>query len=288
MTTQTNSVDAVLAQYEKNTKKATSGNNNSASNEERLKKYFTTVLPKGEKSGEKRIRIIETLDGSSPFKEAYFHEVKVGEDYLKLYDPRQDNKRSPLHEVYLALNGSDDPANKELAKDYYAKKFYIVKVIDRDNEQDGPKFWRFKHNGKNEGIFDKILPIIRNKGNIMSSTDGRDLTLALTLSKNPKNGKEYTTITSIIPEDKSPLHQDNEIAQSWINDPTIWEDVYAKKSEDYLDIVAKGEIPKWDNDLKKFISTSQSTEEVTLSSTPIANSLLDPQADEKQSDDLPF
>jgi hypothetical protein len=281
-------VDAILAQYEKNTKKTTSGNNNSTSNEDRLKKYFTTVLPKGEKSGEKRIRIIEMIDGSNPFKEGYFHEVKVGDDYLKLYDPRQEGKRSPLNEVYQALNSSSDPTDKELAKDYYAKKFYIVKVIDRDNEQDGPKFWRFKHNGKNEGILDKIVPIIRNKGNIMSATDGRDLTLALTLSKNPKNGKEYTTITSIIPEDKSPLHEDATIAKEWINDPLTWEDVYSKKPEDYLEIVAKGEIPKWDNELKKYISTSQNSEEINLSQKPIANSLLDPQAEEKQSDDLPF
>jgi hypothetical protein len=287
MTTEEVSVLAVLSQYDKNTKKATSGNNN-VSNEERLKKYFTTVLPKGVKSGEKRIRIIEMVDGSSPFKEANFHEVKVGDDYLKLYDPRQDGKRSPLHEVYLGLNNSGDEADKELAKDYYAKRFYIVKVIDRDNEQDGPKFWRFKHNGKNEGIFDKILPIIRNKGNIMSSTDGRDLTLALTLSKNPKNGKEYTTITSIIPEDKSPLHEDRTIADSWINDTTVWTDVYSKKPEDYLDIVAKGEVPRWDMDAKKFVSTSQFSEEMTIAKPLITNSLLDPQADNVPDDELPF
>lgn len=282
------SVLAILAQYEKNTKKTTSGSNNSTSNEDRLKKYFTTVLPKDKKSGEKRIRIIEMIDGSNPFKEALFHEVKVGDDYLKLYDPRQDGKRSPLNEVYLALNGSNDPTDKELAKDYYAKKFYIVKVIDRDNEQDGPKFWRFKHNGKNEGILDKIVPIIKNKGNIMSATDGRDLTLALTLSKNPKTGKEYTTITSIIPEDKSPLHEDASIAKEWMNDPLTWEDVYSKKPEDYLEIVAKGEIPKWDNELKKYISTSQNSEEINLSQKPIVNSLLDPQSEEVQSEDLPF
>jgi hypothetical protein len=287
MTTEEVSVLAVLSQYDKNTKKATSGNNN-VSNEERLKKYFTTVLPKGVKSGEKRIRIIEMVDGTSPFKEAYFHEVKVGDDYLKLYDPRQEGKRSPLHEVYLGLNSSSDEADKELAKDYYAKRFYIVKVIDRDNEQDGPKFWRFKHNGKNEGIFDKILPIIRNKGNIMSSTDGRDLTLALTLSKNPKNGKEYTTITSIIPEDKSPLHEDRTIADSWINDVTVWSDVYSKKPEEYLDIVAKGEVPRWDMDAKKFVSTSQLSEEMTLAKPPITNSLLDPQADNEPDEQLPF
>ena len=37
--------DSVLAQYEKN-KQAASGNNNRVSQEDRLKKYFTTLLPK--------------------------------------------------------------------------------------------------------------------------------------------------------------------------------------------------------------------------------------------------
>ena len=42
----------------------------------------------------------------------------------------------------------------------------MVKLIDRDNEQDGVKFWRFKHNTKSEGVLDKIFPIFKNKGDI--------------------------------------------------------------------------------------------------------------------------
>ena len=78
--------DAVLAQYEKN-KNATSGNSNRVSQEDRMKKYFTTVLPKGSKGEERRIRILPTSDGSSPFKEVYFHEVQVdgnGLNYMTL------------------------------------------------------------------------------------------------------------------------------------------------------------------------------------------------------------
>jgi len=55
-----------------------------------------------------------------------------------------------------------------------------------------------------------------------------------------------------------------------------------------LDIVAKGEVPRWDMDAKKFVSTSQLSEEMTLAKPPITNSLLDPQADETASEDLPF
>ena len=86
------SFEAVLAQYEKN-KQAAGGNSNKVSQEDRLKKYFTTLLPKGARSGEKRIRILPTSDGSSPFVEVYFHEVQVDGNWVKLYDPKQEGKR---------------------------------------------------------------------------------------------------------------------------------------------------------------------------------------------------
>lgn len=245
-------LNSVLAQYQKNT----ASGNARISEEERMKKYFTTVLPKGVKSQEKRIRILPTQDGSSPFVEKYFHEINVNGTSLKLYDPAQDGLRSPLNEVYKGLKSTGDPADDELAKNYRSRKFYIVKVIDRDNEQDGPKFWRFKHNAKKEGIFDKIFPIYRNKGDIANPDTGRDLILSLTSTKS-NNGKDYTTINSIFPEDSTPLHTDKETASSWINDETTWKDVYSIKGEDYLEIIAKGETPKWDNDLKKFVSSSE-------------------------------
>ena len=43
-----NSIDAILSQYEKNTQPAASGNR--MSDEDRLKRYFTTVLAKGQNS----------------------------------------------------------------------------------------------------------------------------------------------------------------------------------------------------------------------------------------------
>ena len=66
------SFDAVLAQYEKN--KNATGGNNKVSQEDRMKRYFTTVLPKGSKGEERRIRILPTKDGSSPFVEVKFQD----------------------------------------------------------------------------------------------------------------------------------------------------------------------------------------------------------------------
>ena len=276
--------DAVLAQYEKN-KQSASGIGK-VSQEDRMKKYFTTVLPKGSPGEERRIRILPTKDGSSPFVEVKFHEVQVDGKWVKLYDPSQEGKRSPLNEVKEGLEMTGVESDKELSKNYRSKKFYIVKVIDRDHEQDGPKFWRFKHNSKGDGILDKIVPIWRNKGNLTDPIEGRDLILSLSLTK-AGTGKEYTAINSIIPEDKTPLSADSAVAQKWMDDELVWSDVYAKKSEDYLEMVAKGETPRWDVETKKWVSNSTSDE--TITSTPKTKSpVVDPQEDDEVDGELPF
>jgi hypothetical protein len=290
--------DAVLAQYEKN-KQAAGGNVSKVSQEDRLKKYFTTVLPKGVRNGQKRIRIVPMTDGTSPFVEKYFHEVQVDGNWMKLYDPKQEGLRSPLNEVREALYMTGLESDKILARQYTSRKFYIVKVIDRENEQDGVKFWRFKHNSKNEGVMDKIMALVMNKIDIFDVNSGRDLIITLGLTK-AGNGREYTSITSIFPADPSPLHSDPTTSDSWINDELTWADVYSKKPEEYLEMVARGEVPKWDSENKKWTSNSQ--EEDTLmappsspapsvsvpQSQPVQQVVVDPQAEEEADDDLPF
>jgi len=285
-------LESVLAQYEKN-KQAASSNSNRVSQEDRMKKYFTTVLPKGSRSGEKRIRILPSKNGGSPFTEVYFHEVQVDGNWVKLYDPKQEGKRSPLNEVYEGLMMTGVESDKVLARQYRSRKFYIVKVIDRENEQDGVKFWRFKHNSKSEGVLDKIFPLFKNKGDITDPEKGRDLIINLNLSK-AGNGKEYTTITSIIPEDQGQLHTDPETLKLWLDDELTWSDVYSKKPEDYLEMIAKGETPKWDSSTSKWISNSSEEGEFmtppnTQSQKPTTTvSDYDPQEESESDDDLPF
>jgi len=276
--------DAVLAQYEKN-KNATSGNNNKVSQEDRMKKYFTTVLPKGSKGEERRIRILPTKDGSSPFVEVKFHEVQVDGKWVKLYDPAQEGKRSPLNEVYEGLMMSGVDSDKELARNYRSRKFYIVKVIDRDHEADGVKFWRFKHNHKGDGVIDKIFPIFRNKGDVTNPENGRDLILSLTLTK-AGTGKEYTVINSVLNDDASPLHTDADVAKTWLDDELTWSDVYSRKSEDYLEMVARGEVPRWDTASSKWVSNL--TTEETIGAPKTSTPVVDPQDDADVDGDLPF
>ena len=279
----TNSLDAVLAQYEK--AQQTGNFTPKMSQEDRMKRYFAAILGDNEKQGQKRLRILPTTDGSSPFKEAMFHEMLIDGKYIKLYDPAMDNERSPLNEVYEELLIEGD---KKLASEYKSRKFYIVKVIDRDNEQDGPKFWRFKHNYKNEGILDKIIPIWRNKGDVTDSEKGRDLILELAKAKTPK-GKEYTVIQTIMYDDPAPLHEDEETKKSWANDELTWRDVYSKKPVEYLEAIARGETPKWNTELGKYTyGDSTESEESFGGSKAKTEVYADPQVNDEIDEDLPF
>lgn len=281
--------ESILAQNEQMKQKATSGNK--ISEEDRMKKYFTTVLPKGVKSAEKRIRILPTVDGTTPFIEVKFHEIQVGDKWLKLYDPLQEGKRSPLNEIYEELQSTGLEADKTLSYQYRSRKFFIVKVIDRDNEADGVKFWRFKHNSKGEGVYDKIYSIFKTKGDITDINEGRDLILSLNLTKSG-NGKEYTNIVSVIHEDKSPLHTDIKKAEEWVNEPLTWNDVYSKKPLEYLEMVASGDVPRWDSITGKYVSTLTNEENVgetvKTQTTVSNNNVVDAQEGDEPEEDLPF
>lgn len=280
-------LDSVLAQYEKSQQSGTSGGNK-MSMDERMKKYFAAILPQGQNSAQKRIRILPTKDGGSPFVEAWFHEIQVGGQWNKIYDPaKNDNERSPLSEVYEELISTGKESDKELAKQYKSRKFYIVKVIDRDKPEEGVKFWRFKHNYKNEGVLDKIIPIWRAKGDITDPEKGRDLIIELTKAKTPK-GKDYTIIQTVMYDDPSQVHEDKSIMDSWVNDELTWRDVYSKKPEDYLEAIARGETPRWDSDAGKYVYGDSSTGEMSMGGGKSASSYSDPQFNAEPDEDMPF
>ena len=279
----TNPLDAILAQYEQSQKSSSSSSK--MSQDERMKKYFAALLKDNEKQGQKRLRILPTNDGSSPFKEVWFHEIQVDGKWQKFYDPgKNDNERSPLSEVHEELMATGREADKELAKQYKPRKFYIVKLIDRDNEKDGVKFWRFKHNYKNEGILDKLIPIFRAKGDVTDPTKGRDIILEMTKAKTPK-GATYTVIQTIMYDDPAPIHTDKETSDSWVNDELTWADVYSKKPVEYLEASAKGETPKWDSDKGGYVYGNSESSEVVIGSK---SKNQDPQEDWEADGDLPF
>ena len=288
----TNTMDAVLAQYEQ-TQKSSSSSSSKMSQDDRMKKYFAAILSDKEKQGQKRIRILPTADGSSPFKEVWFHEVQVDGKWIKLYDPgKNDNERSPLNEVFEDLMSTGKEADKKLAGNYRSRMFYIVKVIDRDAEDDGVKFWRFKHNYKKEGILDKIIPIWRAKGDVTDPQKGRDLILELTKSKT-NSGSYYTVIQAVMYDDPQPISDNEDTLKSWVEDELTWADVYSKKPVEYLEAIARGETPRWDSDAGKYAYSDSTVDETVIggkskSSSGKVEKTPDPQAESAPDEDMPF
>jgi hypothetical protein len=258
-------LDAILSQYEKNSEPVKSGKN--ISNEDRLKKYFSEKLPKGVKTQTKTFRILPNKDGSSPFTEVYYHEKLVNGKWEKIYcNHLNDGEHCPLCEAKDALYEDGSEKAKKLAKDFIPRKFYVVKGIDRENEDHGVKFWRFKHKYTGDGIMDKIIPLFKLKGDISDPREGRDI--IITTGRNDKN---FSVVNSIMADDVAILTKDKEKANDWFGNEETHRDVYSKKPLEYLEIVATNKTPIWDSEQKKFVAEEDKEEKETASLTEEIN-----------------
>jgi hypothetical protein len=243
-----------------------------------LTKYFTIALDKGITRGEKIFRMLPPKNpDQSPFIEVYFHVVEVGGKQRKLYDPgKNEGKPSPLNEIYNELKGDPDPAVKKQAAKYRPRLYYIIKGIERGKEQEGVKFWRFPHESKGTGVFDMLTTIFKKFGDVTDPVTGTDLLINLTKVKDQR-GKEYTAITSILPNGVSPLSASQELVEQWLADPMTWENVYKKYDHEYLLIIAEGGIPMWSEHDNKWVpkpetddTPSTSTQETITDALPTA------------------
>lgn len=279
-----NILDSIRAQYEQNKQGQQSFDNGTD-----FSKYFAVRLEEGEDSGESTIRLMPTKDGASPFEEGHWHSIQVGGKWRKLYCRKHnDGEHCPLCEIEAELKATGSEEDKKISKQFKAKKFYIVKVIDRANEQDGVKFWRFPHNWKGEGALDKMIPIFTKKGDITLPREGRDLVLIL-----GRDDKKYTKITSIMSEDVSLLTEDATKAKAWMSDTTTWKDIYKAQPVEYLEIIANGDTPVWDKGLQKFVAKGEEGEvefsyNKTETKTEEVTSEAETTTSKNNDDELPF
>ena len=243
---------AMLSQYENN------ANSFSKPAEEKFNKknYFGAFLEAGEKTATKLVRILPTKDGSTPFVEVWGHKAQVEGEY-KTFACLQHEKGQdcPFCEARTALLATGNENDKELAKKYSARKMYVVKVIDRNNEDHGVKFWRFNHDFRKTGVWDKIYGIIKtiNK-DITDVNTGRDLSIMIARDQNGN-----PVVQSITPLDASPLSEDATLSAQWTSDARTWESVYSVKPYDYLEIIVKGGVPTYSKDAKKYVDKNSLT-----------------------------
>jgi len=302
MSNEKSALEAMLAQYEKNNAPRYEKKSEKVYD---LKNYFNTFIKDGINSATKEIRILPSQDGS-PFVEVHGHKVQIeGEWKTFACLKHQKGEACPFCEAREELLATGKESDKELAKKYNARKMYVVKVIDRENEEWGVKFWRFNHDYRKEGIFDKIhglLTALKTNKDITNATSGRDLAISI-----QRNQNKIPVVTSISALDATPLSEDAELAEKWLSDTRTWEDVYSVRTYDYLEIIVKGGVPVWDKDEKKFVdkealkseSNSTQEEEITMGIDNVkanlqAATITEPKATETsvttedEEDDLPF
>jgi hypothetical protein len=166
-------------------------------------------------------------------------------------------KKEDMDKEQLAIKESNDKIYKE-SLDWQAKRFYIVRGIDKGAEKDGVKFWRFKHNFKQQGVLDKLGPAVTDfmEANGVDFTDpksGTDLKITVVDADLPGRNRTYRDVSSIYPLGKSPLHADPIVVKEWLGDDTTWRDVFKLstppnvEADEYLEMIAMGQSPYWDD-----------------------------------------
>lgn len=267
------SIDAIDAQY-RNSQNKHNDVQNKFNFDPTL--YLDTQLKDGENEKVLRVRILPVSStDSNIFMELRTHSLKVPTEIAKsgfktfvclndTHIEEKDSKGCPLcekaQELFDKANKLRSEGKEEESKTIFkqacsfkSKKTYIVRVIDRAKESEGPKFWRFNENSQGAGVYDKLINIYNarkepkpNGGiyNIFDLVDGKDLVLTIkrTFTKNGESTNK-TSINIVDATFPTPLSTDIEQANKWINDGKKWTDAYSIRHSDYLSIVADGKIP---------------------------------------------
>lgn len=251
-----------------------------------LKKYYNIIT-----EGEHVFRLLPPLEGQgTPFVETYFHHLKVNGKWTKLYCPsKNDGNTCPLCQAEEALKSTGDQDDFTLSRTYQASLFYIVKGIDRNKPDDGVKFWRFKHNYKQQGIFDKIMPVFARKGEIFDPISGRDLLITAS-ETTAQNGKTYIGVSAVMYDEESRLVDNDDTLKSLVDDTTSWKEVYKPKPTEYLQQVVEGKAPYWDENTRTMVTPQGhgkkilKVEETTETTTETTTDSIDEQLTKKTSD----
>ena len=139
------------------------------------------------------------------------------------------DKADPFAELQSSLfqQGTEDA--KELAKKLFPKDAHFMPVIVRGEEDKGVRWWGFSktiYKDLMDKFFDKRWGVFTDPEN------GRDITVTRIL----KSGKEsYDTIKADLSPVQSPLSDDQDEMEDWVNSIPDIHDVYPVKSYDELE-----------------------------------------------------
>lgn len=237
-------LNAILSQYDKATKENTS----SGAKKFDLNDYFTTFLPAGVDRATKKIRLLPAMEGQeTPFVEMHGHNYQIADGSYKTFPclKHENDEDCPFCDTRAELLAEGTEDAKEAAKKFRPRKFYVCKIIDREHEAHGVKFWRFRDNWQKQGTLDKLVNVMRlQEADMSDPTDeyGRDFVIDIA-----RNSKGIPLVQTILPAPKtSPLHEDADLAKEWLADKETWKDVYSVRTYEYLEIIIQGGTPTYD------------------------------------------
>ena len=240
------------------------------------KRYLNANLGKQEESKQLLIRLLPfSPEGGSPFHKVHMHTIRVNGEVapsgwktitcsMKNSDIKEKHP-CPFCDMSVearnlkgkTLNEAEKKRLDDISFLNRAKEMWIVRCIERGHEEDGVKFWLFP-NPKNGGIYQTIMNIYKTRKeagerrgevrNIFDLSNGKDLVITI------KKGADGKKKIDVVDDDVfTPLTENVELGNAWINDQTKWDDLYPVKREDYMSILVEGGVPYWDKEQKCYV-----------------------------------
>lgn len=245
--------------------------------------YLNVKLSPTEDEKVLKIRLLPIdKDTPKPFKKIFMHSVKL--------TPEQQGKNPSKWKSYICLKRTEDidhetlgckcpfceenakaykayseatndvekMAYKEIFKSYFATEYGIIRCIERGQEEDGPKFWKFPIRQDGKDPMSTIIRLYKSQQeesidmgekplNILDINDGKDFKITINAVYDRDGKKTDKTSISIEPYGKrKPLSENAEEMAKWVNDDKKWSDVFVAKTYDYLSLIIDKKVPFFD------------------------------------------
>jgi len=193
-----------------------------------LKKFKPSI-------GKQTIRVVPfKYNKEYPFTEMQFY-YNIGK-FRMIASPLNWDEKDPIAEFAKQLRGTNDKENWRLAKKLDPKTRVFVPVVVRGQESEGVQMWEF---GKQ--VYEAFLNLAADEevGDFTDIVNGRDIKLVTTSPE--QNGTKYNS-TSISPSMKqTPLSEDKNQVETWLNDQQNPKETYNPLPFD----VIKGALQEW-------------------------------------------
>jgi hypothetical protein len=208
--------------------------------------------------GKHQIRLVPyKFNKENPFIELLFHYGINNKTYLS---PSSFGRPDPIVEFAEKLKRMGDKDDWKAAKKMEPKLRTFVPVLVRGEEGDGVKFWGF---GKT--VYQEILGYISDPdyGDITDIENGRDIVVEVVSAED--SGTSYPVTTIRVKPKETPLHEDDEKTQKFLNEQKNITELYQELSYAELKSVLEGWLNPSDGNSDEEVEESVTTEALSKS-----------------------